>query len=482
QSCKASISAVGMMWGNALFSAQGDWEMIAKLIQQMAHKAPAATLFRGLLERTLSDESLDEIFNDYREHQLQSKILFSHLVNMLAPVITRASKSVNAAHQAAEHGYSRQALYDKLKGVESPVASALLRVSTEKLTKIRKATKTTHRDVIKGFHTFVIDGKTYNATEHRLIESRSDARAPLPGRAIALLDMRHEMFVDVECDVNAYRCERKIAERLLQRQLLPGALYIADRNFSDGNLLECFFAKQSFFIIRQHGACPSWREIAGEKRFSAGKDSDGQKVYEQRIEVQLPDGSWKMVRRITVKLSTPARDGDKELHLLTNLPTRVRAGRISTAYRRRWTIENCFGHLSRALNAEIRALCYPQAAGLCFSLALLLFNVMSCVRMLLLKHGQYSKRYEISDVSYYYIADEISRSQFVMDELVASRQWKVFASMSLAEFTRFLRSTAAHASLARYRKHVRGPTKPKPKRRFTGSRHVSTQKILEARK
>jgi hypothetical protein len=470
-----------MIRKNACFLVQEDFEMIAKLIQQMAEKAPAATLFRGLLERTLDDDTLDSIFNDYRQHQVESTILFSHLVNMLAPVITQASKSVNAAHQAAEQDYSRQALYDKLKGVETPVSSALLRVSTEKLIKTRKSTKTTYPDVIKGIHTFIIDGKTYNATEHRLVETRTDARAPLPGRAIALLDTRHELFIDIECDAHAHRCERKIAEPLLERQLQPGALYIADRNFSDGVVLDFFFRKESYFIVRQHGACPSWREIVGEKRVLKSKDSAGQRVYEQPIQVQLADGSWRAVRRITVKLSGPTRDGDTEIHLLTNLPMRVRAGRISDAYRKRWTIENCFGHLSRALNAEIRTLCYPGAAGLCFSLALLLFNLMSLVRTLLLKQGKYSARYEITDVSYYYLADEISRSQFAMDELISRRQWSVFSSMSSAEFAEFLRTTASGASLARYRKHVRGPTKPRPKRRYNGSRHVSTQKILEAR-
>jgi len=456
--------------------------MIGKLIQQMAEKAPAATMFRGLLQRVLDDVSLEKIFNDYRQQQVESPILFSHLVNMLAPVISGGSKSVNAAHQAADHDYSRQAVYDKLKGVETPVSSALLRVTTEKLVKIRHSTKTKHPDVIKGFHTFIIDGKTYDATEHRLHETRTDARAPLPGRAIALLDTRHEMFVDVVCDAHAHRCERNIAETLLERQLQPGALYIADRNFSDGNVLAYFFRRKSYFIIRQHGACPSRREIAGEKRVSRSKDSSGNQTYEQRIEIQLSDGSWQAVRRITVKLSSPTRDGDTEIHLLTNLPQRIRAGRISDAYRKRWTIENCFGHLSRALNAEIRTLCYPGAAGLCFSLALLLFNLMSLVRKLLLTHGQYSARYEISDVSYYYLADEISRSQFAMDEMISSSQWQVFAAMPLTEFTRFLKATAKGASLARYRKHARAPTKPPPKRRFDGSRHVSTQKILDARK
>jgi hypothetical protein len=40
--------------------------------------------------------------------------------------------------------------------------------------------------------------------------------------------------------------------------------------------------------------------------------------------VRLSDaeGKWKDVRRITIKLKKPTRDGDREIHLLTNLPAR----------------------------------------------------------------------------------------------------------------------------------------------------------------
>jgi hypothetical protein len=119
---------------------------------------------------------------------------------------------------------------------------------------------------------------------------------------------------------------------------------------------------------------------------------------------------------------------------------------------------------------------------LCLSLALLLFNVMNLVRWLLLKHGQYSERHQIDDVSYYYIADEILRSQFAFDEVISRQQWRAIATITSKEFARFLKQTAAQARLARYRKHIRGKTKPKPKRSFNGTRHVATQKLLEARK
>lgn len=456
--------------------------MASKLIEQLASRAPAAAMFRCIFERVLSEEALNRIFKDHAKTQVECEILFSHLVDMVGSVVTQGAKSLNAAHRAAEHEYSRQGMYLKLKGVETDVSSALLRVSTEKLTEIRKATKMTHPDVIKGLHTFVIDGKTYNATEHRLVESRTDARAPLPGRAIAMLDMRNEMFVDIQCDVDALRCERKIAETLLERQVQPGALYIADRNFSDGKILGIFFRKKAYFIVRQHGACPSWREIPGKKRRKIGKDETEGDVYEQEIEVRLSDETWVPVRRITIELSEPTRNNDTVIHLLTNLPMRIKAIAIGAAYRERWTIENCFGYLSRAFNAEIRSLCYPKAAGFCFSLSLLLFNMMSLIRSMLLTHGKYSQRYEITDVSYYYLADEICRSQFAVTELIPRTAWKVFSTMTNTEFAKTLKRYASQANLARYRKSPRSPKKPSPKRRFNGSRHVATSKLLDSRK
>lgn len=454
--------------------------MLDELIERLAEKAPAATLFRSLFARIFHDDALDDVFSDHRQRQVESPLLFSYLVNLLVPVISGSSPSVNASHQASESEYSRQALYDKLKGVEPEVSAGLLRKTVDGLLAVRKSTRIQTRDVVKGYHTFVLDGKTFNATEHRLKETRADARAPLPGRAIALYDTRNELFVDIECDRNAHCCERKIVEPMLNR-LMPGALYLADRNFCDGILLAKFFAREAFFVVRQHGVCPSWRKISGEPAKRCGVDSLGGKVFEQAIEVQLEDGTWKKVRRITVKLKTPTRDDDIEIHLLSNLPRRCSAKKIADAYRERWTIETCFGHLSRSLNAEIRTLCYPGAAGLCFALALVLFNIISAVKALLLKHGQFSDRYEIVDVSIYYLADEIARTHAGIDLFIDPSKWNCFATMKRGELTAFLKSTASHAQLAKYRKHPRGPTTPRPKRRFDGTRIIATQKLIDAR-
>ena len=454
--------------------------MVDEMMDRFSKRAPVAVMFRSVFARLLSDQKLDELFAEHSSRQVESTLLFSTLVKLLTPVVSGATKSVNASYQDSDCEVSSQAVYDKLKGVEPEVSASLVRNTVDELRRIQDKSKTLHDDVIEGYHTFVVDGKTYNGTEHRLKESRRDARAPLPGRAIALLDTRYELFVDIECDSNPYRCERKIFQRMFGR-LEKGALYLADRNFSDSNILTAIFKAEAFFVIRQHGACPSWRETNKKPKQFKRTDSNQGVVSEQEIEIKLSDGSWKRVRRITVELKEATRKGDTKLHLLTNLPSDVIAAKISDAYRKRWTIETCLGHLSQSLNAEIKTLAYPGAAGLCFCLALTLFNMMSTIKSHLRKSGiqPEGKKYE---PSYYYMALEIAGAKVGLEIATDDSSWERFATMTTAKFSQFFQETAAYAKMKRYRKHTRATKKPKPKRKYTGSRHVASQALINQRK
>ncbi len=191
--------------------------MTQELIDRIAEQAPAALMFRSLFSRQFSDEKLNEIFAEHRRRQVESKLLFSSLVHLLAPVVSGSRPSVNSSYQMSDLDVSSQAVYDKLQGVEPEVSDALVRSPVKELRRLQDKAKTRRDDIIAGYHTFVIDGKTYNATQHRLKESRKDARAPLPGRAIAMLDTRYELFVDVECEASALRCERKILVPMTDR-------------------------------------------------------------------------------------------------------------------------------------------------------------------------------------------------------------------------------------------------------------------------
>jgi hypothetical protein len=455
--------------------------MVLNVIDQFSKKAPAAMLFRGLFARVFSDARLDQVFRDHRERQVESSVLFSSLIHLLTPVVCGGKPSVHASYQEREEqlGVSKQAVYDKLQGIEPAVSGALVAIPTTELAHILAKAKAIKPDPVPGYHTYVIDGKRLNGTEHRLEETRRMKSSPLPGTVLAVMDTRLEMFVDVACDPDAYACERKVVLPLLEH-LEKHALYLADRNFCDGPLIARFLLAETFFLLRHHGRSPRWREVPGYRARKVGTDSRGNVVSEQEIEVMLPDGSWYRLRRITVKLAEPTRDGDRELHLLTNLPVSVSAMTVADAYGHRWTIETGLEHLAQSLNAEIKTLAYPGAALLCFCLALVVFNLISALKSLLLRFSTAATK---PDLSYYYLALEIAETRLGMDIVIAADHWERYATMPLTQFVAWIQSTAARADLRRYRKHRRSPKRPQPKR-TSGKRraHVSAHRILQDRK
>ena len=71
--------------------------------------------------------------------------------------------------------------------------------------------------------------------------------------------------------------------------------------------------------------------------------SDLRAMFAQDLYGDIPQSPDEItVRRVTLKLDEPTRDGDTELHLLTNLPKKVSASKIAVAYASRWQIETAF--------------------------------------------------------------------------------------------------------------------------------------------
>ena len=215
-------------------------------------------------------------------------------------------------------------------------------------------------------------------------------------------------------------------------------------------MISAFVESQVYFLVRHHGRSPSWREITDCAAQSKGQDSAGNQIEEQEIEVSLPNGSWMRVRRVTVGLPTKTRNGATSIHLLTNLPKRVSAKRVSAAYAERWTIETCLGHLARALNAEINTLCYPSAAELCFCLALTLYNLLSTTKSILQKHcKQPEGQREVTQLSYYYLASEIAQTEAGLRIAIDDAHWCIYEAMPLTKFISHIKSIAHRAELKR---------------------------------
>ena len=164
-------------------------------------------------------------------------------------------------------------------------------------------------------------------------------------------------------------------------------LWIEDRNFCTLGLLFGMHRRGATFVVRQHAQLQG--ELLGRAQ-RTGITRSGL-VYEQLMRVRDPiSGDTMLMRRMTVKLKVPTRDGDTELHILSNVPSgRATAAQLARAYGKRWSIETAFFEITTTLTCEINTLGYPKAALFAFCLALLAYNAVSLIKAALRsEHGR----------------------------------------------------------------------------------------------
>jgi hypothetical protein len=205
-------------------------------------------------------------------------------------------------------------------------------------------------------------------------------------------------------------------------------------------------------------------------------------VYEQAAVLTDPEtGRELQVRRITLKLAKPTRDGDSEIHLLTNLPaSKANAVKVATLYLSRWKLETAFQELTVHLRCELNTLGYPKAALFSFCVAVCCYNMLAAVQGAL--RGTHGERTVEQAVSNFYLTEEISSVYRGMMIALPPEQWLAFQTMRPLELATTLRRWARRVDLGNYPRHARGPKKPQPRRPSAKSQHVSTAKLLEQKR
>jgi IS4 transposase len=439
--------------------------------------SPVCVMIRGSLEYALSEAFVNQLFEQTAERQYTRELLFSDVVDVMNGVVCQVFPSVNAAYykRTPRFSVSRRALYDKINLVEPKVVRELVRQTAIRLAPVvyslRK--KAGLKNLLSGYPVRILDGNHLAASEHRIRELRDIAAGPLPGHALVVLDPDRRLIVDAFLCEDAHAQERSLLVDVLD-WMQAGEVWIADRNFCTSLFLFQTAANGAYFIIRQHAVNVRW-EASGEQR-KAGRTDTGV-VYQQRVDLIDDWGNRLTVRRITIRLDHPTEDGDTEIHILSNLPKRVRATRIAEAYRGRWKLESAFGELATALNCELAGLGYPPAALFAFGVGLLAYNILSIVRTALAAaHGPAC----LEEISAYYLGDEIRGMMRGLTVVVHQRDWqRQFGGLTPRQMANLLVSLAQHVDLDCFRKHRRGPKKPRPKRtRFKKATHVSTSRIL----
>lgn len=429
-------------------------------------------MVRALMANILSAEELDAIFRDSAVRQRESTLLFSAIVDLLSLTVSKAKPSLHAAFQTRreELGVSAKALYDKVQGVELQVTQELVCRTAERMGQVLSALEPERRLPLAEYDIRILDGSHLAATERRLKVTRRVRGAPLPGQMLVVLNPRRQLMEHVIPCEDGHAQERSLLPELVD-ELRPNQLWITDRNFCTAMWLLEIALNQAFFIIRQHAGLRL--ELVGEPKF-VERGPTGE-IWEQKAVLHGDAGESLEVRRITIKLDQPTEDGDRVLHLLTNLPPRIKAPVVAEEYRTRWSIEAAFGELTLSLHGEIDTLAHPQAALLCYAIALVTYNLLSVVRgVLRVTHGTETK----DSVSFYYLADEVAGTWRGLDIAVPTPEWdRRFACLTPQALADELKHMARYVELRKYRKHPRGPKKKPPPRRGTKP-HVSTAKLL----
>lgn len=448
------------------------------VFQPFAEAKPICVMARGILERFLAPQPLDDLFHRTAQRQYTRDLLFSTTVELMAQVVLGRKPSVYAAYRALEDRIpvSDQAIYDKLQHMELAVSQGLVQDSASRAAALLHALGAVQPPWLAGYHTKILDGNHLEATEHRIAELRTTSAAPLPGKGLVILDQPTRTVTDILLTEDGQAQERSLLADVLGR-VESRDLWIADRNICTLNFLLGVAAKNAFFVIRQHG------QLQGKrlgKRKARGRCATG-KVFEQRLRLRRADGKELVVRRVTVELDRPTQDGDTEIHILTNLPVKeANAAKVAELYRKRWTIEGLFLEVAETLACEIKTLAYPKAALFAFCVGLLATNAVAVLKgAIRAVHGEKAA----GKLSGYYLALEIRETYEGMMVAVPPEKWvKAFGKGSDEAVAEILKEIAGHVKLARYRKTPRGPKKKPQRTQYRNGEHVATSKILEARK
>ncbi len=452
---------------------------LGRVFQRFVEKSPIAVMAGGVVEKLLSPDRLNELFERSAIDQYTRELLFSTMFDLMSAVVMGARRSVHAAYQASreEISVSIASVYNKLDGIETGVSAALVRETGCEVAAVIEEMGGQIPALLPGYRVKILDGNALAATEHRIRELRAHSAGPLPGKSLVVLDPQMRAAIDVFPCEDGHAQERSLLGAVLER-IAPRDVWIADRNFCTRSFLCGIASRGAYFVIRQHGQMP-WETVGPRRR--VGRLATGT-VYEQKIRLVNEQGTVLLVRRVSLQLKTPTRDGDREIAIVTNLSSRAAHGKqVADLYRNRWTIENVFRELTQDLSSEINTLGYPKAALFAFAVALVAYNVLAVIKAALRAvHG--IERIE-RDVSGYYLADEISGTYRGMAIAIESQEWAVFHSLTIAQLAALLTHLATKVRLSAFQKHPRGPKRPQPPRRSDPTTpHVSTARLIASRK
>ena len=451
--------------------------VLVEVYERFVKRAPICVRARAVLERALSPALIHPLFDPMAERQYTRTLLFSTGVDRMGLVVCRARPSVHAAYQACaerREGLLRS-LYEKIARRETGVSEAWVRHSALEWLPVIEALGAEGPTGVPGDRRKILDGNPLAGAEHRLQPLRPTRAGALPGQARVVLDPQVMRACQVVRGEDGHAQERSMTERV-RALAQAGDVGGAERNFCPTAFLFGFAHRQAGFVIRPPAS--TLKILFLGEAVAKGRTDTGT-LFEQAMTLQDAQDERLEVRRITVVLDTPTRDGDSEIHRRTSLPeTVLSADPVAKWYRRRGAVETAFPESEATLAGEINTLGSPKAALFAFCLAWVAYPILAVVKAALREaHGEAAQKTLSGD----YLADQMAGTRRGLEIAVPHETWDTLAGLAVGAFARLLREGAGDAQRAAYKKHPRRPKKPRPLRqRGDKIKHVATSRLLAA--
>lgn len=445
--------------------------MSSTVFDRFVDKAPFAVMTRILAQDFIGSD-LNRIFDGNRELQYDYVASFHAVAATVADVALNFSDNFNQAYKEHKEklAVTRQSFYAKTRGVEPAVSEAIVAHSAERAIAMQDALKFGPWELLPGYRCLSVDGNALAKSDKRLKVLRDAKGAPLPGKIVARFDLQRQIFDRAYVLLDGHSQESTCCDRIVD-DLVPMDVVIGDRHYCIVLFLTKIAKANSFFVIRQHGRLKG--VLLGNRKRIA-RISTGM-VYEQEMKLSAADDAM-TVRRITVELNEPTRDGDKVIHILTNLPSEVSATDVAELYRHRWEEETAFNVLQMTLTCEQSGVGHPKAATFLFCMSVLAFNLrQGLFAVLYATHDEEA----VQETSHFHISKNVSDKTEGMLIAISEDEWAELIPSTIKGVVSLLTDIARKIDLHEYRKSKRGPKKKKPNRsRNVASSHVSTAKLL----
>jgi Transposase DDE domain len=447
--------------------------MMDEILQRFLDRAPVAVMTHATLARTLSDATLDDLFERQARDQYTRDLTFSTVTRLMTQVVFRAYPSLYAAYRDdLQIPVSITSVYNKLNGLEPGISQALVAETAHTMGAILAALPDRPAPPVPGLRLRTLDGNFLAGTDHRLACLRGSGAAALPGMALVVRDGDTGLLTEIVPCEDAYTNERTLYTAVLPL-VEADDLWLADRNFCTDDYLSGIEARQAFFLIRHH---------AGTRVHALGPETRCRRHRDGTISEQTVRVGSLTCRCIIIRLKKPLRDGTTEIRLLTNVPQKqLSVRRAARLYRTRWKIETAFQELTQSVRCEINTLGYPKAALFGFALAVVAYNLLVVTRAALAS-GLGEEVGGVEALSSYHMATQVAAVGEGLSIAVPPSVWEQFVAMTVAEFAGWLYEVARHIDWRPYHKSRRGVKKPVVVQRTRRGAHRSTARELNKTK